>query len=103
MKIHLIVAGCLVKGEKSRLGIGSNGNLPWRLRSEMQHFTRMTKKTSNENLQNAVLMGRKTWESIPTKFRPLPNRFNVIVTRQEEYKVQVDSSRASVKSSIQVY
>ena len=102
MKIHLIVAGCVVKGEKNRLGIGSKGNLPWKLRSEMQHFTRMTKKTSNENMQNAVLMGRKTWESIPAKFRPLPSRFNVVVTRQEDYKIHADSSRAGVKSSIQV-
>lgn len=102
MKIHLIVAGCLAKGEKNRLGIGSKGNLPWKLRSEMQHFTRMTKRTSNENVQNAVLMGRKTWESIPSKFRPLPSRFNVVVTRQEDYNIQVDSSRACVTSSIKV-
>ena len=69
MRISLIVAGCQVEDPK-KLGIGLDGNLPWRLSQEMKHFTKMTKSGGN----NAVLMGRKTWESIPTKFRPLKDR-----------------------------
>lgn len=94
MRISLIVAGCQVKG-KDNLGIGFEGNLPWRLKSEMKHFTLLTKSGEGKK---AVLMGRKTWESIPLKFRPLPERFNVIITKQDDY--QVTSDQAKVFNSI---
>ena len=72
MRISLIVAGCRVEDPKF-LGIGLNGDLPWKLSQEMKHFTKLTK--SGGAGKNAVLMGRKTWESIPSKFRPLRDRF----------------------------
>ena len=62
-------------------GIGLNGKLPWRLKEDMKLFKRITTTIQNPNdegKQNAVIMGRKTWESIPNKFRPLPNRINII-------------------------
>ncbi|KAK7076961.1 hypothetical protein SK128_008135 [Halocaridina rubra] len=74
LKLNLIVAAC------ENNGIGKNGELPWRLREEMKYFSRMTKKTSDPEKKNIVLMGRKTWESIPTKFRPLPERINFILS-----------------------
>ncbi|KAG7176037.1 Viral dihydrofolate reductase-like [Homarus americanus] len=46
----------------------------------MKHFSRITKRTSVAEKQNVVLMGRKTWESIPIKFRPLPGRLNMVLT-----------------------
>lgn len=48
----------------------------------MAFFTRMTSKTSNERKKNVVLMGRKTWDSIPPKYKPLQNRINMVLTRQ---------------------
>ena len=51
-------------------------------REEMKHFSRMTKTTTDPEKKNMVIMGRKTWESIPAKFRPLPGRFNVILSSQ---------------------
>ncbi|XP_069167867.1 dihydrofolate reductase isoform X2 [Procambarus clarkii] len=48
----------------------------------MKHFSRLTKRTSFPEKQNMVVMGRKTWESIPAKFRPLPGRINVVLTSQ---------------------
>ena len=72
MRISLIVAGCRVEDPKL-LGIGLNGDLPWKLSQEMKHFTKLTK--SGGAGKNAVLMGRKTWESIPSKFRPLRDRY----------------------------
>ncbi|WVQ98212.1 hypothetical protein IAU59_005334 [Kwoniella sp. CBS 9459] len=68
-------------------GIGINGGLPWRLPGEMKYFARVTtgETSSSENPsagQNAVIMGRKTWDSIPAKFRPLKGRRNVVVSRQ---------------------
>jgi dihydrofolate reductase len=64
-------------------GIGSKGQLPWRLKGDMKHFRDITTGDG----KNVVIMGRKTWESIPDKFRPLPNRSNVVLTRNTNYKV----------------
>ncbi|KIM25438.1 hypothetical protein M408DRAFT_26222 [Serendipita vermifera MAFF 305830] len=63
-------------------GIGATGRLPWRLSKEMAYFAQMTSHVpEGSSLRNAVIMGRKTWESIPLKFRPLKNRINVVVSR----------------------
>ncbi|KAI5796372.1 dihydrofolate reductase-like protein [Peziza echinospora] len=91
----------LIVAATSHLGIGLSGGLPWRLKSEMAYFARVTKRihppmatspTNNANTSsnamppltaaNAVIMGRKTWSSIPPKFRPLPGRINIVITRQ---------------------
>lgn len=56
--------------------IGRDGDLPWRLRSDLQHFKRVT-------LGKPCLMGRKTWESLPF---PLPGRPNLVLTRDADYK-----------------
>jgi dihydrofolate reductase len=61
-------------------GIGYKNALPWRLRNEMKYFKTVTSNAPEGKL-NAVIMGKNTWESIPTKFRPLPNRLNVVITR----------------------
>ncbi|WVQ79923.1 hypothetical protein IAT38_002024 [Cryptococcus sp. DSM 104549] len=64
-------------------GIGLNGGLPWRLPGEMKYFARVTTgetPSSNPDQQNILIMGRKTWESIPPKFRPLKNRRNLVIS-----------------------
>jgi dihydrofolate reductase len=64
-------------------GIGKAGGLPWpKLRGDLQHFKRIT-STASEGQRNAIVMGRKTWESKEVAGRPLPNRLNVVVTRGE--------------------
>lgn len=61
-------------------GIGMKGQLPWNsIPTDMKHFRRLT-TLSHTNLPNAVIMGRRTWSSIPEKYRPLPNRINVILS-----------------------
>lgn len=60
--------------------IGKDGRLPWRIPEDMTHFKMLT-------TGNVVVMGRKTWESVPEKFRPLPDRVNAVVTRQAGYAV----------------
>ena len=82
MKVNLIVAAC-----GKSFGIGCNGELPWRLRSEMKYFAETTSKTKDPNKRNAVIMGRKTWESIPSKFRPLKNRLNIVLSHQTNYNL----------------
>src|SRR5271155_1263028 len=71
----------IVAATSSRLGIGLKGTLPWRLKKEMAYFKRVTTHHP-ENLTNVVIMGRKCWESIPSKFRPLPNRHNIVLSRK---------------------
>lgn len=61
-------------------GIGRNGSLPWHLPGDLAHFKRLTTGTPAPDRQNAVVMGRVTWESIPDRFRPLPGRRNVVLS-----------------------
>jgi len=61
--------------------IGDAGDLLWRLPEDMQHFRRTT-------LGHPVVMGRKTWDSIPTKFRPLPGRTSIVLTRQAGWRAE---------------
>jgi dihydrofolate reductase len=67
-------------------GIGQSSHLPWRLPKEMAYFKRVTSNAPDGSM-NAVLMGRKTWESIPTNFRPLPNRVNIVISRNADYQL----------------
>jgi dihydrofolate reductase len=63
-------------------GIGKTGGLPWpKLRGDLQHFKRVT-STASAGQRNAVVMGRKTWESKEVAGKPLPNRLNVVVSHQ---------------------
>ena len=72
MRIHLIYA-------RARNGvIGRNNTLPWHLPEDMAHFKATTAGCP-------VVMGRKTWDSLPPKFRPLPGRTNLVVTRQADW------------------
>ncbi|KAI1326046.1 dihydrofolate reductase [Xylariaceae sp. FL0255] len=81
----------LVVAATRSMGIGKNGTLPWTgLKKEMAYFARVTKKvhchTVNQEdpsaqQRNAVIMGRKTWDSIPPKFRPLKDRLNIVISR----------------------
>ncbi|ORX56343.1 dihydrofolate reductase [Hesseltinella vesiculosa] len=71
------------------LGIGINGQLPWRLPKDMAFFKQVTSSVpSGSSRQNVVIMGRVTWESIPTKFRPLQDRFNIVISRNPNYDLQ---------------
>ena len=62
-------------------GIGFNGSIPWRIPEDLKFFKDTTTFTKDNQKQNAVIMGRKTWESIPSKYRPLPSRLNIVLTR----------------------
>lgn len=55
--------------------IGNEGRIPWRLPSDLKHFVAIT-------TGHVVVMGRKTYESLPDRFRPLPNRTNIVLSRQ---------------------
>ena len=59
--------------------IGRDGGIPWQLPEDLAHFKELT-------MGHTVLMGRRTWESLPARFRPLPGRRNVVLTRNPQYK-----------------
>lgn len=67
-------------------GIGLKGDLPWarNLPSDLANYKRITTQCNDKTKVNAVIMGRKTWESIPVKFRPLKGRFNIILTKHPQ-------------------
>jgi dihydrofolate reductase len=73
---------CVVAADAAG-GIGKNNDLPWpRLREDLRFLRRIT-CDAPEGRRNAVIMGRKTWESVPSKMQPLPGRLNVVISRQE--------------------
>ncbi|KAJ5365365.1 hypothetical protein N7517_008251 [Penicillium concentricum] len=70
------------KDEITRLGIGLNGTLPWpRIKTDMSFFARVTSRPPSPGKTNAIIMGRKTYDSVPTSLRPLAKRINVVITR----------------------
>ncbi|KAK7232612.1 dihydrofolate reductase [Aureococcus anophagefferens] len=71
-------------------GIGQDGTLPWvaqgvHLPGDMSYFKRATTETRDPSKRNAVVMGRRTWEGIPERFRPLAGRVNIVLTSDEAY------------------
>ena len=84
----------IVAYSKSNRGIGSNNQLPpWNLKNDLARF-RLITKDAPENTKNIVIMGRKTWESLPASCRPLKGRINIVLTRNtsEEFKNEIQSN-----------
>ncbi|CAN5557139.1 dihydrofolate reductase [soil metagenome] len=73
--------------------IGKDNALPWHLPEDMAHFKRMTAGCP-------VIMGRKTWDSLPPKFRPLPGRANIVVTRQAGWSATGAHVASSLREAI---
>ncbi len=71
--------------------IGANGALPWRLSSDMKRFKAAT-------IGKPILMGRKTWESLPRK--PLPGRKNIVLTRDANFKAEGGWSYTSLDAAL---
>ncbi|CEG36173.1 thymidylate synthase [Plasmopara halstedii] len=76
----------VVAALESTGGIGFLGKIPWHLPSDLKFFRTLTTASLDSSIQHAVIMGRKTWESLPDKVRPMPKRYNVILTRDTSYR-----------------
>jgi dihydrofolate reductase/thymidylate synthase len=76
-------------------GIGIGGKLPWHIPADLKYFKKVTTQTRNPLKQNAVIMGRKTWESIPVQLRPLPARINIVLSTNPELDVPLGTHRVS--------
>ena len=73
--------------------IGKDNALPWQLPEDMAHFKRTT-------AGSPVVMGRKTWDSLPPRFRPLPGRRNIVVTRQAEWVAEGAERAGSLQEAV---
>ena len=87
MKINLIYA------QSQNSFIGLNGTIPWNLPEDLQHFKRHT-------LNHPVIMGRKTWESLPNFVRPLPLRPNIVISKQQNYVAAGASIFTSINDAV---
>ena len=75
--------------------IGKDGVMPWHLPEDLAHFKRVTQG-------HPVIMGRKTWDSIPPRFRPLPGRTNIVVTRQPDWNENGAQRTSSLREALQL-
>jgi dihydrofolate reductase len=83
----------LVAALDRRRAIGRDGGLLWHEREDQAHFRRVTMGTP-------VIMGRKTWDSLPERFRPLPGRRNVVVTRNAAWQASGAERAASLDAAL---
>jgi dihydrofolate reductase len=87
MKLGLILA-------RARNGvIGKDGVMPWHLPEDLAHFKKVT-------MGCPVIMGRKTWDSLPPRFRPLPGRANIVITRQADWQAEGATRAASLAQAL---
>ncbi|MEY4749251.1 MAG: hypothetical protein RIQ60_1465 [Pseudomonadota bacterium] len=87
---RLVLIAAMARGRV----IGLDNRLPWHLPADLQHFRRVT-------MGAPVLMGRKTWESLPARFRPLPGRTNVVLTRQSGWSAGAAAPGVLVARSVE--
>jgi dihydrofolate reductase len=88
MAIHLIYA------RAANGVIGLNNTMPWHLPEDLAHFKQLTHG-------NPVVMGRKTWDSLPARFRPLPGRTNIVVTRNADWSAEGVVRASSLEEALQ--
>jgi dihydrofolate reductase len=73
--------------------LGRDNAIPWRIPEDMAHFRALT-------MGATVVMGRRTWESLPPRFRPLPGRANVVLTRSSSYVAEGAEVRHSLDGAL---
>lgn len=85
----------LIAAVAANRAIGRDNQLLWNIPEDMAHFKALTQG-------HTVLMGRKTWESLPPRFRPLPGRRNIVVTRQAGYAAPGADVALSLEQGLQL-
>lgn len=74
--------------------IGHQGSMPWHFPEDLAHFRALTSGCP-------VVMGRKTWDSLPPRFRPLPGRDNIVITRQSDWQAEGATTVHSLEQALQ--
>jgi dihydrofolate reductase len=72
----------IIAAVDKKMGIGKDNQLPWRLKNDLKYFSETTTQAP-EGKVNAVIMGSKTWDSLPEKYRPLKDRINMVLSRRD--------------------
>jgi dihydrofolate reductase len=75
--------------------IGNNGGIPWHLKEDLKHFQALT-------VSHPVIMGRKTWENLPDKSRPLPDRDNIVLSYDDDYEAPGATVVDSIDEAISI-
>lgn len=75
--------------------IGAGGTIPWHIPEDLAHFKDIT-------LGHPVIMGRKTWDSLPEKYRPLVDRRNIVVTRNPDWSAEGAERAASLEDALKM-
>jgi dihydrofolate reductase len=85
-------------------GIGREGDMPWHLPSDLKYFAKITKGDAAEKggALNTVIMGRKTWDSIPERFRPLAGRSNIVISRQTDLCIDGAQLAGSLEQALEM-
>lgn len=83
----------LIWAEADRGVIGAEGGMPWHVPEDLAHFKEITSSAP-------VVMGRKTWDSLPDRFRPLPDRENIVITRQQDWSAEGARRAANVSEAV---
>lgn len=73
--------------------IGAGGGMPWHVPEDLAHFKEVT-------LGAPVIMGRRTWDSLPERFRPLPGRENIVITRSQDWTAEGARRAASIEDAV---
>jgi dihydrofolate reductase len=88
--VTLVVVAAVARNR----AIGRHGELPWHMPEDLAHFRNLT-------MGHAVVMGRRTWESIPERFRPLPGRRNVVLTRAAGWAAEGAETASSLDDALE--
>jgi dihydrofolate reductase len=83
----------LIWAESIGAVIGYQGAMPWHLPEDLAHFKELT-------MGSPVIMGRKSWDALPERFRPLPGRRNIVVTRQADWQAEGAEVAHSVDAAL---
>ena len=75
--------------------IGRDGGIPWQLQEDMARFRELT-------MGHPVVMGRRTWDSLPDQFRPLPGRDNIVITRDPDWSAQGADRAGSIEDALRL-
>lgn len=78
--LHTHIDLSLILAATPGRAIGKDGDIPWHIPSDLKEFARITKE------HETVIMGRKTWNSLPEKYRPLRDRRNIVLTTNREFR-----------------
>jgi dihydrofolate reductase len=84
----------MIWAEAAYGAIGSGGTIPWHLPEDFKHFRELT-------AGQPVIMGRRTWDSLPDKSRPLPGRTNIVITGQDSWAADGAVRASSLSSALE--